>query len=282
MEAIQSYYIAKREAAGKRESAEKVCQSIAIKCAVDAIHSLLEHQDIRNSIIFHNFPELKCQQLDYISNFANLRFHTNEICDISSNQSHISEKIMDAIDSIPSPFVMPIKCIHGSIIENQYIIIDKTTMELYMIDPSALRTSITNPCKRISEFFQDQGYHCNSVLPFPEKNTHHNDNSYKNAWSLYVLIEALRQLQSPMKCVGTIHYPENIQYLLLFDFYKDILQNVPEVERELWHTFIEEVNHSKTKIQCAGIFETIIQFDPTEIILSTENDDIICNLFHVK
>ena len=263
MEAIQSYYMANNK---QTPSYKKYIQPIAMQCVIDALCATIEHDDILNTIIFRKFPELDCG-LDWISAISGC--HTDEICE---------NLIIGAIEIVPSPIVIPIKMVHGTVAENQYIIIDKMMKEVYLIDPTYETSIIINPCRRIAAFFQVQGYHCNSVL-IKNQTSANILPKYRNSWSLFALIESLTQLQSPVKCAGTVHYSEKTQYLLLFDFYKDIVQHIPEVQRDLRHSFIEKMNHKQSQKSCKKIFETIIQLDPTEIILSTPGNDIIYAAF---
>jgi hypothetical protein len=283
MEAMQSYYMAKSKETPQPLSHIKYIHCMALQCAIETLCEILDIETIRNSVLFRKFPDLDCG-LECLSNVAEDMpgFHIDDLCDASNNRAR--DSIMQIVEIIPAPMVIPIKTVHNSKMENQYIIIDKMMMEVYMIDPTEQCTLITNPCKRIAAFFQTQGYHCNSVL-LPNNKSMHMAERFRNSWTFFVLIESLAQLQSPFKCVGTIHYPEKTQYLLLFDFYKNIVLHIPEVQRDLRHTFIEKMNKNKsqqTKWQGASykkIFETIIQLDPTEIILSTPGNDIIYAAF---
>jgi hypothetical protein len=52
---------------------------------------------------------------------------------------------------------------------------------------------------------------------------------------------------------------------MLLDFFKDILENVPEVGRELAMDYLEVVNMNKTDISQYCSFEKIVEVDVVEL-----------------
>jgi len=273
MEAFQSYFIRKR----KVQDNQTVIKTLTIQCVMRAMDSILQYDDIRNRIVFQKFPKLEN---------ACCKMKTNELFDISQNQYAFTDEtdksgcdIMNDLNDIQGVIVIPIKMsdIH------QYIIIDKTMMELYIIDSSDQKKQATNPCNILAKFFRHHGYHTNSVLLSNSTAIASGEcNPFSHSWSLMLLMEALDQLHGPMKCIGVYHHPQtrtdHIKYTNLLDFYKSIVKNHTTLQYDLHSSFIASVNHYKKHIVTNGgqkIFEHIMDVSPVEIILSMTLDDII-------
>ena len=272
MEAFQSYFTRKREV----QCNQTVINTLTIQCVMRAMCSILQYDDIRNRIVFQKFPKLEN---------ASCKLKTKDLFDLSQNQYAFTDEtdesgceIMNALNEIQGVIVIPIKMsgIH------QYIIIDKTMMELYIIDSSDQKKQATNPCNILAKFFRHHGYHTNSVLLSNSTAIANGCNPFSHSWSLMLLMEALDQLHGPMKCIGIYHHPvtrpDHVKYANLLNFYKGIVKNNSALHYDLQNSFIESVNHYKKHIVNHGgqkIFEHIMDVSPVEIILSMTVDDII-------
>lgn len=253
-------------------------KKISISWALEAMKTVLGYEDIRNMILEHYFPQIEnpheMRTFDAFQQFENPPF-----IDKAMEITDYCEEIIED-DGVTGIIVMTAANIQLSEDDNlthyQSFIIDKDAKTVYAIDPAAKENGVGIYEAAISEtivfpIFRSHDYDCQFIQLSHPAQTNKGD-VFCQTWTLVILLKALEKIykkNNKKKFIGVIDIPgprpKVKKYSMLLEFFKDILENVPEVGRELAMEYLEVVNANKTDISQYCSFEKIVQVDVVEM-----------------
>jgi hypothetical protein len=261
-------------------------KKISISWALEAMKTVLGYEDIRNMILEHYFPQIEnpheMRTFDAFQQFENPPF-----IDKAMEITDYCEEIIED-DGVTGIIVMTAANIQLSEDDNlthyQSFIIDKDAKTVYAIDPAAKENGVGIYEAAISEtivfpIFRSHDYDCQFIQLSHPAQTNKGD-VFCQTWTLVILLKALEKIykkNNKKKFIGVIDIPgprpKVKKYSMLLEFFKDILENVPEVGRELAMEYLEVVNMNKRDISQYCCFEKIVEVDVVELFgLMTAED----------
>ena len=245
---------------------------IAISWALEAMKTVLGYEDIRNNILNYYFPQ--------INNIEDMRtfdaFQQYETRPYIDKALEITEYCEDIIHDDAITDIMVMTAANIQIAANDHLthyqsyIIDKSRKKVYAIDPAAKKNGVGIYDAAVTEtvvfpIFRSYDYDCQYVRLSNPAQTNKGD-VFCQTWTLVILLKALEKLyKNNQKYIGVIDIPaprpKVNKYRILMEFFKDILENVPAVGRELAIEYLESVNMNKKYISEYGCFEKIAEVD---------------------
>jgi len=251
---------------------------IAISWALEAMKTVLGYEDIRNIILNYYFPQ--------INNIEDMRtfdaFQQYETRPYIDKALEITEYCEDIIHDGAITDIMVMTAANIQIAANDHLthyqsyIIDKSRKKVYAIDPAAKKNGVGIYDAAVTEtvvfpIFRSYDYDCQFVRLSNPAQTNKGD-VFCQTWTLVILLKALEKLyknNNKNKFIGVVDIPaprpKVNKYQMLLEFFKDILENVPEVGRELAIEYLEVVNMNKTDISEYCSFEKIVEVDVVEL-----------------
>jgi hypothetical protein len=281
MEASQAHYLHKsrfKQTKMPTQTRTDTLRKISTSWALEAMKTVLGYEDIRNMIIEHYFPQIEnpheMRTFDAFQQFENPPF-----IDKAMEITDYCEEIIED-DGVTGIVVMTAANIQlyedDNLTHYQSFIIDKDAKTVFAIDPAAKENGVGIYEAAISEtivfpIFRSHDYDCQFVnLSYPAQ-TNKGD-VFCQTWTLVILLKALEKIykkNNKKKFIGVIDIPaprpKINKYQMLLDFFQDILENVPEVGRELAIQYLEVVNMNKTDISQYCCFEKIVEVDVVEL-----------------
>lgn len=292
MEAIQAYYLFKSTNNNKKtmpvQTRTDTCRKISISWALEAMKNVLGYEDVRNAIIKNYFPQIEnAEEMRTFDAFQ--QYHTPPFIDKAIEITDYCEDIIED-DGVTGIVVMTAANIQDSARDRfthyQSFIIDKDLKRVFAIDPASKEHGVGIYEAAITEtvvlpIFRSHDYACDFVSLSHPAQTNKGD-VFCQTWTLVILLKALEKMykkDNKTKFIGVIDIPaprpKINKYRLLIDFYKDILQKVPEVGRELAIDYLEVINMNKQDISEYVSFDKIVNVNVSELFLSMSAEDMM-------
>jgi len=291
MESHQAYYLNKLRTQQKTmpiQARKDILKKISISWALEAMKTVLGYEDIRNIIIEHYYPQIEnpheMRTFDAFQQFENPPF-----IDKAMEITDYCEEIIED-DGITGIIVMTAANIQLSEDDNlthyQSFIIDKDAMTVNAIDPAAKANGVGIYEAAISKtiifpIFRSHNYDCKFINLSHPAQTNKGD-IFCQTWTLVILLKSLEKIykkNNKNKFIGVIDIPapkpKVNKYRMLLDFFKDILENVPDVGREISIEYLDVVNMNKTDISEYCSFEKIVEVDVAELFMSMTAEDMM-------
>jgi hypothetical protein len=291
MEPSQAYYLHKsriQQTKMQIQTRSNTLKKISISWALEAMKTVLGYEDIRNMIIEYHFPQIENPQemrtFDAFQQFENPPF-----IDKAMEITDYCEGIIED-DGVTGIIVMTAANIQVSEYDNlthyQSFIIDKDAKTVSAIDPAAKANGVGIYEAAISEtivfpIFRSHDYDCKFINLSHPAQTNKGD-VFCQTWTLVILLKALEKIykkNNEKRFIGIIHIPaprpKINKYRMLLEFFKSILENVPEVGEAVTIEYLEVVNMNKAYISEYCSFEKIVEVDIVELFRFMTAEDIM-------
>lgn len=265
-------------------------RSIAISWLLHSIKILLGDEGIREYIIVHYYPNFKNKtKSDKIRTFNAFIENTREdkLAEIEKYLNTIVKSKKDIIVFTASNVQR-----NKDDIETHYqsFIVDKTTKNLYIIDPAFDKRN-TNPVdpkqiymgiyyaeithELIKPFFEHQQYTINYIRLTNPAQTSETD-VYCQSWSLLILLQLLNQ--SKYKNSKNTEYgmptDELDRLAIILDFYKKIFTDMPELNNNLIAEYEGSINDASFTIIDVNMKKNLLEFNPVDLLMSMTKEDM--------
>jgi hypothetical protein len=281
MEASQAYYLHKLRVEPNKmptQTRKDTLRKISTSWALEAMKTVLGYEDIRNMIIKHYYPQIENpHEMRTFDAFQ--QFQRPPFIDKAMEITDYCEEIIED-EGVTGIVVMTAANIqiseHDHLTHYQSFIIDKERQTVYAIDPAAKANGVGIYEAAITEtvvlpIFRSHNYDCQFVNLSHPAQTNKGD-VFCQTWTLVILLKALEKIYKKNNKKGFIGVidipspkPKVNKYQMLLDFFNDILENVPEVGRELAIEYLEVVNINKKDISQYCSFEKIVDVDVVEL-----------------
>jgi len=291
MEASHAYYLHKLQIQQTKMPAQTrkdTLKKISTSWALEAMKTVLGYEDIRNMILEHYFPQI--ENPDEMRTFdAFQQFENPPFIDKAMEITDYCEDIIED-DGVTGIVVMTAANIqlfeNDNLTHYQSFIIDKHAKTVYAIDPAAKANGVGIYEAAISEtivfpIFRSHDYDCEFVNLSHPAQTNKGD-VFCQTWTLIILLKALEKIykkNNKKKFIGVIDIPaprpKVNKYQMLLDFFKYILENIPEVGRELAIQYLEVVNMNKKYISEYCSFEKIVEVNTYDLFLNMTAEEMM-------
>jgi hypothetical protein len=288
MEAIQAYYLFKSQYKQNMptQTRSETIRKITISWALEAMKTVLGYEDVRNAIIKHYFPQIENpEEMRTFDAFQ--QYETPPFIDKAMEITDYCEDIIED-DGVTGVLVMTAANIQDSAKDRfthyQSFIIDKDSKKVHVIDPASKENGVGIYEAAITEtvvlpIFRSHDYDCQFVSLTHPAQTNKGD-VFCQTWTLVILLKALEKMYSHSnKFIGVIDIPaprpKLKKYSMLLEFFKNILENVPEVGRELAIEYLEIVSFNKQHIAEYCSFEKIVDVDVQSLFISMSAKDMM-------
>ncbi len=289
MEAAQAYYLHTLKIRTMPiQTRHETVRKISISWAIEAMKTVLGYEDVRNTIVKHYFPQIdNPEEMRTFDAFQ--QYKTPPFIDKAMEITDYCEDIIED-DGVKGILVMTASniqdCEKDRFTHYQSFIIDKDMKRVYAIDPASKENGIGIYEAAITEtvvlpIFRSHDYECQFVSLSHPAQTNKGD-VFCQTWTMVILLKALEQIykkNNKKKYIGVIDIPaprpKINKYRILLEFYKYILENVPEVGRELTIEYIEIVNMNKSSISPFCSFEKIVDVDVPALFLSMSAEEMM-------
>ena len=260
----------------------------AISWVLHALKKVLGYDEIRKSIIEHYYPSVT--NPEYIKTFdaqieeySDINDYEDKYYDKLNDILHYCEDIMELDDYVvfTATNIEEFRNI-GRDIETHYqtFIVDNKNHQLFTIDP-ALKSNgkpgIYTPqiaMEEIMPFFEDNGYKTQFIRLINPAQTDDSDETgdiFCQSWSLYILIRVLEKSKNNKFTRVVVDIPKSQldRYSVLLNFYKDIITNIPDVNKILNEEYVSELNEYKktgyTKLNKLNASDLLLTMTPEEM-----------------
>jgi hypothetical protein len=288
MEATQAYYLYINKIKMPLQTRNNSCKKIAISWALEAIKTVLGYEDVRNAIVKHYFPQIENpEEMRTFDAFQ--QYETPPFIDKALEITEYCEDIITD-DAVSGVLVMTAANIQDSARDRfthyQSFIIDKDLKKVYAIDPASKERGVGIYEAAITEtvvlpIFRSYDYDCRFVSLSHPAQTNKGD-VFCQTWTMIILLKALEKMykkNNKNKYIGVIDIPaprpKINKYKLLLDFYKDILQKIPEVGRELAIEYLDIIVMNKNDIAEYCSFEKIVDTDVVNLFLNMSPENMM-------
>jgi hypothetical protein len=291
MEASQAYYLHKLRVEPNKmptQTRKDTLRKISTSWALEAMKTVLGYEDIRNMILEHYYPQIENpHEMRTFDAFQ--QFQRPPFIDKAMEITDYCEEIIED-EGVTGIVVMTAANIqiseHDHFTHYQSFIIDKNRKTVYAIDPASKENGVGIYEAAITEtvvlpIFRSHDYDCQFVSLSHPAQTNKGD-VFCQTWTLVILLKALEKIykkNNKNKFIGVIDIPaprpKINKYQMLLDFFKDILENVPEVGRELAIEYLEVININKKDISQYCSFEKIVDVDVVELFGAMTAEEMI-------
>jgi hypothetical protein len=259
----------------------------AISWVLHAMKNVLGYNDVRKLVLEHYYPSI--QNPEYINTFdAFIKKYKKEQSDYDikyNDKIIILHKYFEDIMKLDEYVVFTATNIEefrakgkGRDNETHYqtFIVDNKHLQLYAIDP-ALKSNgelgIYTPQIAIDEvmpFFENKGYTSQFIrLKNPSQTIEHD--VFCQSWSLYILLQVLQKSKNNDFNEISVEIPKSQldRYTVLLNFYKDIVTNIPDVNKILNEEYVSVLNEYKktgyTKLNKLNASDLLLTMTPEEM-----------------